>query len=267
MEAAAQIQFEARYSGAGRKEPEHRFRGHRPGRGGGGRALRAVLQSGPMLLRRIESFRRREDLRPIRGKERRSRQSRTVGDPFDPKTEQGPQVRSGAVRQGHGLYRVRRSEGAKLVCGGKRVGDRGYFIEPTVFADVQDDMKIAQEEIFGPVMSIIPFKNLDEVVHARQPTRSMDWRRPCGRAISRRRTPSQQRAGRNGVGELLQRPGQRLRSADSSSPASAANWVNTDYSSTPKRPLPHAQGYLFRQPGSGLAESQSSPRAQLQLEP
>ena len=57
-----------------------------------------------------------------------------------------------------------KSEGAKLVCGGNRVGDQGYFIQHTVFADVQDDMKIAKEEIFGPVMSIIPFKNVDEVV-------------------------------------------------------------------------------------------------------
>jgi len=57
-----------------------------------------------------------------------------------------------------------RTEGAKLVCGGERVGDRGYFIQPTVFADVEDDMKIAREEIFGPVMSIIPFRNVDEVV-------------------------------------------------------------------------------------------------------
>jgi len=45
-----------------------------------------------------------------------------------------------------------------------RIGDRGYFIEPTVFADVQDEMTIAREEIFGPVMSVIPFKTLDEVV-------------------------------------------------------------------------------------------------------
>ena len=57
-----------------------------------------------------------------------------------------------------------RSQGAKLVCGGDRVGDRGYFIQPTVFADVQDNMKMAEEEIFGPVMSIIPFKSVDEVV-------------------------------------------------------------------------------------------------------
>ena len=53
-----------------------------------------------------------------------------------------------------------RRDGAKLVCG----GDRGYFVQPTVFADVQDDMKIAKEEIFGPVMSIIPFQDADEVV-------------------------------------------------------------------------------------------------------
>ncbi|NEO24104.1 aldehyde dehydrogenase family protein, partial [Moorena sp. SIO4A5] len=55
-------------------------------------------------------------------------------------------------------------EGAQMLCGGGRVGDRGYFIEPTVFVDVQDQMKIAQEEIFGPVMSIIKFKDIDEVI-------------------------------------------------------------------------------------------------------
>jgi aldehyde dehydrogenase (NAD+) len=90
--------------------------------------------------------------------------SRTVGDPFDPKTEQGPQVDQSQFDKVMGYIESGRSEGAKLVCGGGRVGDRGYFIQPTVFADVQDDMKIAKEEIFGPVMSVIPFKNLDEVI-------------------------------------------------------------------------------------------------------
>ena len=89
---------------------------------------------------------------------------RQVGDPFDPKTEQGPQVDQAQFDKVMGYIDSGRSEGAKLVCGGARVGDRGYFIQPTVFADVQDDMKIAREEIFGPVMSIIPFKNIDEVV-------------------------------------------------------------------------------------------------------
>ena len=90
--------------------------------------------------------------------------NRTVGDPFDPKTEQGPQVDQSQFDKVMGYIESGRSEGAKLVCGGSRVGDRGYFIQPTVFADVNDDMAIAREEIFGPVMSVIPFKSLDEVV-------------------------------------------------------------------------------------------------------
>jgi len=57
-----------------------------------------------------------------------------------------------------------KKDGAKLLTGGKRHGNKGYFIEPTVFSDVKDDMKIAKEEIFGPVMSILKFKNIDEVI-------------------------------------------------------------------------------------------------------
>lgn len=89
---------------------------------------------------------------------------RVVGDPFDPKTEQGPQVDQTQFDRVMGYIESGQSEGAALACGGKRVGNRGYFIEPTVFADVQDEMKIAKEEIFGPVMSVIPFKDLDEVI-------------------------------------------------------------------------------------------------------
>ncbi len=89
---------------------------------------------------------------------------RTVGDPFDAKTEQGPQVDQDQFDKVMGYIESGKKQGAKLVAGGTRVGDRGYFIQPTVFADVQDDMKIAQEEIFGPVMSIIKFKSVDEVV-------------------------------------------------------------------------------------------------------
>ena len=59
---------------------------------------------------------------------------------------------------------IGKKEGAKLMTGGKRVGAKGWFVEPTVFADVKDDMTIAKEEIFGPVMSILKFKNIDEVI-------------------------------------------------------------------------------------------------------
>jgi aldehyde dehydrogenase (NAD+) len=89
---------------------------------------------------------------------------RVVGDPFDSATEQGPQVDNAQFERVMAYIESGRNEGATLACGGERVGNRGYFIEPTVFSDVQDKMKIAKEEIFGPVMSIIPFKNLEEVI-------------------------------------------------------------------------------------------------------
>jgi len=59
---------------------------------------------------------------------------------------------------------VGKKEGANLLTGGKRVGNKGWFVEPTVFSDVQDNMTIAKEEIFGPVMSILKFKTVDEVI-------------------------------------------------------------------------------------------------------
>jgi aldehyde dehydrogenase (NAD+) len=89
---------------------------------------------------------------------------RTVGDPFDPKTEQGPQVDKAQFDKVLSYIESGKQEGASLLAGGRAVGDKGFFLEPTVFADVQDHMRIAREEIFGPVMSIIRFKDLSEVV-------------------------------------------------------------------------------------------------------
>jgi aldehyde dehydrogenase (NAD+) len=89
---------------------------------------------------------------------------RRVGDPLDPTTDQGPQVDQSQFDRIMGYIDSGRTEGATLACGGERVCNRGYFIRPTVFADVQDDMKIAREEIFGPVMSVIAFKDMDEVI-------------------------------------------------------------------------------------------------------
>ena len=91
-------------------------------------------------------------------------EQRIVGDPFEEKTQQGPQVDREQFNKVMRYIESGMREGGELLCGGSRVGDRGFFIEPTVFADVQDNMKIAQEEIFGPVMSIIKFQDLDEVI-------------------------------------------------------------------------------------------------------
>ncbi len=90
--------------------------------------------------------------------------SRVVGDPFDAKTEQGPQIDKAQLDRIMSYVEKGNSEGARLVCGGERLPGNGYFMQPTVFADVQDEMAIAREEIFGPVMSIIPFRSLHDVV-------------------------------------------------------------------------------------------------------
>jgi aldehyde dehydrogenase (NAD+) len=89
---------------------------------------------------------------------------RKVGDPFDMGTEQGPQVSQEQYERIMGYIDAGKKEGAKLLCGGNRVGGRGYFIEPTVFSGVTDQMKIAREEIFGPVMNVLKFKDVDEVI-------------------------------------------------------------------------------------------------------
>jgi aldehyde dehydrogenase (NAD+) len=90
--------------------------------------------------------------------------SRKVGDPFETGVEQGPQVSQEQFDRVMGYIAAGQKEGAKLLTGGKRVGQKGYFIEPTVFTDVKDSMKIAREEIFGPVMNIMKFKDMDEVI-------------------------------------------------------------------------------------------------------
>ena len=112
--------------------------------------------------------------------------SQKVGDPFDLETTQGPQVSQEQCDRILGYIESGRQEGARLLTGGRKVGNRGYFIEPTVFADVTDNMKIAREEIFGPVMNILRFKDVDEVVKRGNQTcfglAAAVWTRDLGKA-------------------------------------------------------------------------------------
>ncbi|MCU1308124.1 MAG: Betaine-aldehyde dehydrogenase [Acidobacteriaceae bacterium] len=88
-------------------------------------------------------------------------------DPLDPKTRMGAIVSQEQMQTVLGYIDAGKKEGAKLIAGGNRVsldGSKGFFIEPTIFGDVKNDMKIAQEEIFGPVLSVLSFDDVEQVV-------------------------------------------------------------------------------------------------------
>ena len=90
--------------------------------------------------------------------------SQKVGDPFDPETTQGPQITREQQERVLNFIDSGKKEGATIHCGGGKPNLPGYFVEPTVFSGVTDGMKIAREEIFGPVMNILPFGKIEEVV-------------------------------------------------------------------------------------------------------
>lgn len=90
--------------------------------------------------------------------------ARKLGDPLNPETTQGPQVDRAQMEKILSYIQKGTDAGAKCVTGGSRFGSKGYFVEPTVFDHVTDEMSIATDEIFGPVLSILPFKNVEEVV-------------------------------------------------------------------------------------------------------
>ena len=101
-------------------------------------------------------------------------QSMRLGDGMDPKTEIGPSVDEGQFKTVLEYLNVGREDGATLVCGGERAAgnglDKGYFVQPTVFDHVTSDMRIAREEIFGPVLGIIRVKNFEEAMQTANDT-------------------------------------------------------------------------------------------------
>jgi aldehyde dehydrogenase (NAD+) len=87
-----------------------------------------------------------------------------VGDPLDPETKVGPLVSQRQRERVEGYIAKGKSEGGRITTGGQRPFDKGYFLEPTIFADVDNNATISREEIFGPVLSLIPYADEDEAV-------------------------------------------------------------------------------------------------------
>jgi aldehyde dehydrogenase (NAD+) len=98
-----------------------------------------------------------------------------VGNGLDPATEMGPLVNAGALEKVARYVEIGRAEGARLVCGGERVrpegAPEGHFFAPTIFSGVRPEMRIAKEEIFGPVLSVIEVKSLEEAIAVHNATR------------------------------------------------------------------------------------------------
>ena len=126
--------------------------------------MRNVGQSCSAPTRMLVPAHRLAEVEALAGKTARAIR---VGDPRDPETAMGPIANRAQYERVQAMIRAGIDEGAKLLCGGlgRPAGqDRGFFTQPTIFSEVRPDMRIAREEIFGPVLAIMPYRDEEEAI-------------------------------------------------------------------------------------------------------
>ena len=132
--------------------------------------------------------------------------SRKLGDPFDPETAARPADRPGPVRQDHALHRPgQEAKGPSASAAASGSASAAIFIEPTLFADVNDDMSIAKDEIFGPVMSVLRVQGRRRDRRAGQQHVLWPGRRRLDARHRQGPSPGRRNSGRHGVDQLLRR--------------------------------------------------------------
>ncbi|PIE12110.1 MAG: betaine-aldehyde dehydrogenase [Rhodobacterales bacterium] len=130
----------------------------------GGAILGNFYSSGQICSNGTRVFVQRKVLEPFIARLVERTQNAVIGDPKDEATTFGPLVTEAQMEKVLSYIETGKAEGATLVLGGHRMDREGFFVAPTIFSDVRDDMTIAREEIFGPVLSILPFDDEDEVI-------------------------------------------------------------------------------------------------------